>query len=160
MKKLFTIVLLLLIILLLPAITLANTESKKVKMGLGIGTTYGYLGGNIEFLASEHFAFTTGAGFSPDGFNWLAGGRIYFLEKIDRVRPRLGFYYGTVLVEYTSNYYSVTDYDTVNCNMIGIGLDIKLGSRMSLDSELIYLASNDSKEDLRGKIIFATGVHW
>lgn len=163
MKKLSTILLSLLMILFLSNLTLAIDTESKVKFGVGLGPAYGYIGGNIEFNASDHFAFTSGAGYSPDGFNWLVGGRIYFLEKTDRVRPRLGFYYGTVLVEYTDFFYDVVDYDTPICSMIGIGLDIKLGTKASLDSEMIYIVSDnldDSKEDIRGKICTSLGVHW
>lgn len=163
MKKLVTIGLIFLMIAITSTITLGADSESKIRVGLGSGDPYGNFGGNLEFFLGDYFAFSTGAGITPDGLGWSAGGRIYLTRKNCRVRPRLGYYLGSVYKKinyYINDTYIDTTYQTATANMAGIALDIKISDKVSLDPELLYVISDNADNEFRGDISLSMGIHW
>lgn len=165
MKKLIIIGIIFLMFAMTSTITLGADSESKIRVGLGSGDPYGNFGGNLEFLLGDYFAISTGAGITPDDLGWSAGGRIYLAPKDCRVRPRLGYYLGSVFkktkqyerIDGVRNYLDTT-YQTATVNMAGIALDIKISDKVSLDPELLYVVSDDA--EFNGDISLSMGIHW
>ncbi len=151
MKKLLISGLLLLLIIFGFATIALGAESDNVTGGPGLGIPYGIIGGNLEVGFLDYFAVCAGLGLSPEGLGWCIGGRIYLAGSDSRVRPRLGYYRGIVgAVEYAWN-----EYEDVKGNAAGLGMLIRINDRISIDGELIYIASwdyPDEEPDSRYKI--------
>lgn len=99
------------------------------RIGLGLGISYGVIGSNFECSPIEHSALTVGVGIAPGGLGWTVGGRIYFLGKERKFRPRFSILHGTVAILETRYLYGRTDYRTVEGNALGAGFE--LGSKKS-----------------------------
>lgn len=166
MKKIFIIGLVLLMTVITSNIAYgANSDSTRV--GLGSGDSYGNFGTNLEYYFGDYFAITTGVGINPDGLGWSAGGRIYLAGKTRKVRPRLGYYFGSVYKK-TDHFeringfkkYIDTTYQTAIVNMAGIALDIKISDKVTLDPELLYVLYHDVDDDFQERVSFSMGLHW
>lgn len=153
MKNFVTGGLLSVFLLLSTAMPAAASYSDLI-LGMGSGPTYGYNGINLEYPVAEYFALTAGLGQNKAGMAWLAGGRIYLLDQSVKVRPRLGVYYGSAL----DSYYGARKrhYENINGRLFGLGMDIRIASRMHLDPEVVY--GFDKEKDWH--FWLCIGVRW
>ena len=53
-----------------------------------------------------------------------------------------------------------TTYKTITGKMVGVGLDIKLSNRVSIDPEVLHIVPNDTKGNSRSYANLSLGVHW
>lgn len=154
MKKVLISGLFLLIFFCVSTTTLGAST---VSFGPGLGIPYGIIGGNLEVGFFEYFGICAGVGISPEGIGSAIGGRIYLAGADTRVRPRLGYYRGTVgAIEYAWD-----EYEDVRGNALGLGLLIKINDKISMDGEIIYIESWEyTKEEPDSRYKIFVGVRF
>lgn len=119
-----------------------------LRVGLGTGISYGFLGTDIEFMPIDYFAFSGGMGIGLSGIgspDWHLGVRTYPFKKDTGLNPRLSLYYGRLWdevedINHRSKVTSLVGY------AFGPGIDFKFKNGMSIDFEWLYLKSHDFEE--------------
>lgn len=145
-----------LFLLIFFSVSTTTLGASTVSFGPGVGIPYGVIGCNLEVDFFEYFGICAGVGISPEGIGSAIGGRIYLAGADSRVRPRLGYYRGTVgAVEYAWD-----EYEDVRGNAIGVGLLIKINDRISMDGEIIYIESWEYAEEPDSRYKISVGVRF
>ena len=146
-----------LILLTFFGVSTTTLGAPSVSFGPGLGIPYGIIGGNLEVDFFDYFGICAGVGLSPEGLGSAIGGRIYLAGPDSRVRPRLGYYRGTVgAVEYAWD-----EYEDVKGNAAGLGLLIRINDKIGIDGEIIYIESWEyTKEDPDSRYKISVGVRF
>lgn len=90
-----------------------------VKVGVGMGVTYGVVGLGID-IGIPYFSVVGGIGTALEGVGWGAGLRGYLCNRTRRFRPHLTAMYGTTMIVENLGY-------TVNGFAFYAGLDHDIG---------------------------------
>ncbi len=161
MKKLLVAVMLVLLLGLFGQNALAADASG----GFGLGIPYGVVGGNMQVNLNDNFALSFGLGFTPADVAYAVGARVYLNDSSHPVRPRLGFYYGTVAYEdivYYNGWYFYEEEKNLDGTALGFGLEFGRVGGVRFDGELIYILSCQDYEvdDLDSQVKISFGVHF
>lgn len=127
-----------------------------------MGIPYGVIGSNLQVNLDDNFALSLGLGFTPADVAYAVGARVYLNDSSHSVRPRLGFYYGTVA--YEEIYYGLYSYEERNLSgsALGFGLEFGQTGGVRFDGELMYILSCQDYEvdDLDSQVKISFGVHF
>ncbi|MDR2065813.1 MAG: hypothetical protein LBP85_08925 [Prevotellaceae bacterium] len=111
--------------------TYAQTASKDVYLGLGIGFDYGGIGGKIEYLPTKNFGLFGGLGHNLLSVGWNTG-VTYKMLPDKKASPNLIVFYGynATFTGIDSEKYNMTSYGFT----FGINVDAKTksGNKWSL----------------------------
>jgi hypothetical protein len=114
-----------------------------LRLSLGYGIPYGFLGMNGEFMLFDYISISGGMGYSPGGSSWITGIRVYMNEPEKHFRPRISTFYGTVSV-LSKKYYNEETYENDQGYAYGMGFEWKIlnPSRYSIDFDIILTDYN------------------
>ena len=127
-------------LIFLCAITARTAEINYNEVGVGLGIPYGGIGVNYEFSPVDRFSLDAGAGWTPGGFGWSVGPRVYFADQSKSFRPRISASYGTVAI--IKPQFGDWKTDTGCC--VGPGFQWVFGQKKnwSLDFDVLYVFYN------------------
>jgi len=109
-----------------------------LRLSLGYGIPYGYLGMNSELMLFDYISITGGMGYNPGGSSWILGFRVYINEPERHFRPRISTFYGTVSV-LSKRYGPEETYENDQGYAYGLGFEWKIlnPNKYSLDFDII-----------------------
>ncbi|MGA1863682.1 MAG: hypothetical protein ACMUHX_01335 [bacterium] len=121
----------------------SSYEGPLLRLSLGYGIPYGFLGLNGEFMLFDYISISGGMGYSPGGSSWITGVRVYMNEPEKHFRPRISTFYGTVSV-LSKKYYNEETYENDQGYAYGLGFEWKVlnPSKYSIDFDIILTDYN------------------
>lgn len=124
-------------------------------VGAGVGASYGFIGGSVDYKLFGNAYGSLGLGSAGDEVGYNAGIRYYFTDLNRTMRPRFSINYGTngvisrqVCFFNTSNC-TTTSYESFEGVSAGLGQSVAFGSghNHGFEADILYILDDGGKSE-------------